>query len=58
MRCKLLVPDDTSVCPNCGSREFSDRWDGMVVILDATDSKVASLLGIKKPGMYALKVKQ
>jgi len=51
------VPDDTSVCPNCGGREFTDRWDGVVAVLDPQNSKVASLLGIKKSGMYAIKVR-
>ncbi|WP_449461755.1 transcription elongation factor subunit Spt4 [Tardisphaera miroshnichenkoae] len=41
----------------CGGREFSDRWDGMVAVLDPDNSKVASMLGIKKAGLYALKVR-
>ncbi|MFQ1021355.1 transcription elongation factor subunit Spt4 [Tardisphaera saccharovorans] len=57
VRCKALVPDDTNICPVCGGREFSDRWDGMVAVLDPDNSKVASMLGIKKAGLYALKVR-
>ncbi|MDP7974778.1 MAG: transcription elongation factor subunit Spt4 [Thermoprotei archaeon] len=55
-KCKLLVPDDTKVCPNCGSRDFSDKWDGIIVVIDPEHSKSAAMLGIRKPGSYALKI--
>jgi len=57
IRCKLLVQPNVKVCPNCGSRAFSDDWTGMVIILDVKKSKVANELQISKPGVYALKVR-
>ncbi len=56
-RCKLLVPLKTDSCPNCGSRDFSTDWIGMVIISDAERSILAEKLNIEKPGKYALKVR-
>jgi len=55
--CKALLSDDVEVCPVCGGREFSDDWDGFVAVVDVENSQVAKLLGIRKPGIYALKVR-
>jgi len=44
------------VCPNCDSRDFSDKWDGIIVVIDPEHSKSAAMLGIRKPGSYALKI--
>jgi len=57
VKCKRLVEPKVEVCPNCGSRVFSDDWEGLVVILDPESSIVSERLGIEKPGMYALKVR-
>ena len=57
IKCKLLVPPDTEVCPNCGSRNFTSDWEGAVIILEPEKSKVAKILGIEKPGMYAIKIR-
>ena len=56
VKCKALVKPEETKCPICGSTEFTDEWSGMVIILDPKRSKVAKLLGIDKPGRYALKV--
>jgi len=58
IKCKLLVPFNVEECPNCGSREFSEEWEGMVIILDAERSQVAKKLGIEKPGRYAIKLRR
>lgn len=55
-KCKLIVPDDVTQCPNCGSVEFSEEWRGLVIILDPEKSCIAKELGITKPGMYAVEV--
>lgn len=56
IRCKALVRIEEEKCPVCGSTEFSEEWSGMVIIVDPNRSKIAKLLGIEKPGRYALKV--
>ena len=55
-RCRLLVPREASVCPSCGSTTFTDAWTGVVIIIDVENSRLAKMLGIEKPGRYALKL--
>ncbi len=45
-----------NVCPNCAV-PTSKRWRGYVVIRDPANSQIAEKMNIKKPGMYALKVR-
>jgi len=46
-----------SRCPNCGSDRLSKDFTGMIIILDPEGSEVAKIMGIKKPGAYALRVR-
>ena len=55
-RCRLLVDREVVECPNCGSRDFTDEWEGVIIVIDPGKSLVASKLNINKPGRYALKV--
>jgi len=54
--CKALAPQDTTVCPLCGSTDFSEEWSGMVIVIDPERSQIAKALGITKPGRYAIKI--
>uniref|UniRef100_A0A7C1P033 Transcription elongation factor Spt4 n=1 Tax=Thermofilum pendens TaxID=2269 RepID=A0A7C1P033_THEPE len=56
VKCKLLVDEDVDMCPNCGSREFTDNWEGVIVVLNPS-SEAARILGIQRKGMYALKAR-
>ncbi|MCD6458927.1 MAG: DNA-binding protein [Thermofilum sp. ex4484_82] len=56
-RCKMLIPPKIEICPNCGSRDFSTDWIGMIIILDVENSVLAEKLDINKPGRYAIKVR-
>lgn len=56
VKCKLLVEEDVETCPSCGGREFTDNWEGLVVILNE-QSIAARILGIQKKGFYALKAR-
>ncbi len=55
-KCKALVNKEANVCPICGSSDFTDEWEGMVIIIDPENSEIAKMLGITKPGRYAIKV--
>jgi len=55
-KCNALVPHDETQCPVCGSRTFSDDWEGLVIIV-SSDSKTAKILNKTKPHMYAIKVR-
>ncbi len=57
LNCKMLSDKKEKICPNCGSKNFSDEWSGMVVILNVNKSQLAALLNIKKEGIYAVKVR-
>lgn len=54
-KCHHLVLKKEVKCPICGSDTFSDRWRGLIVVMDK-ESFVASLLGVSKEGYYAVKV--
>lgn len=56
--CKYVVQEDAPQCPNCGSTDFTTTWSGLVVVLDAERSCVAKRLGIERPGMYAIEIKE
>jgi DNA-directed RNA polymerase subunit E" len=56
-KCKLLVEPEVEVCPNCGSRNFSTDWEGMIIVLDPEKSEIAKLIGASKSGKYAIKVR-
>ena len=53
-QCKALTEGDK--CPICGSKDLTIHWEGIVVIIDPIRSQVAKYLGIKRTGMYALRV--
>ncbi len=55
--CKMLVPEDEPECPNCGSKEFSREWIGVIIVIDPEKSRIAKELDLKKPGMYAVEVR-
>ena len=55
-RCKYILGEDETKCPHCGGSEFSDEWHGIVIILDIS-SELAQIIGAKKTGRYAIKVR-
>lgn len=55
-RCRLLVPHEVNACPSCGSTSFTDTWSGVVIVVDPENSRLAKMLGISKPGRYALRL--
>lgn len=57
VNCKILVPLKVEICPSCGSRDFTEDWEGIVIILDPEKSELAKAMGKDKPGRYALKVR-
>jgi DNA-directed RNA polymerase subunit E" len=56
-QCKALVPRDAKECPVCGSRNFTDDWEGALIVLDPEKSRIARSAGVEKPGRYAVKVR-
>lgn len=54
-KCKLFVTGET--CPICKGNQFSENWQGRIIILDPVKSIVAQKLDIKTKGEYAIKVR-
>ena len=52
--CHLLT--DKPTCPVCKSQDFTPKWKGFMLVIDADRSAVAEKMGIKIPGKYALKL--
>jgi len=42
---------------NCKGKDFSDEWSGIFILFKPEESQLAKILGIKNPGMYAIKVR-
>ncbi|MCS7386430.1 MAG: DNA-binding protein [Candidatus Methanomethylicota archaeon] len=54
-KCHYLVEADVDVCPNCGGKDFSEYWRGLVIVVDPS-SETAKILNRSKPGRYAIEV--
>ncbi len=55
-QCRYIISTKEKVCPKCGG-ELSDKYSGMVIILDPVKSEIAKIVEINAPGAYAVKVK-
>lgn len=53
--CKALVKNGNK-CPICGSENLTEKFYGIVVVLNPEKSQLANFLGIKVAGEYALQV--
>jgi len=42
--------------PLCGGSDLSDEWSGIIIIMD-TNAQLASAIGAKQTGRYAIKVR-
>ncbi|MBN2122271.1 DNA-directed RNA polymerase, subunit E'' [Candidatus Micrarchaeota archaeon] len=54
--CKRLI-EDSNTCPACNSEELSERFSGLLIVLDAEKSEIAKIAEVKAPGRYAVNVK-
>jgi DNA-directed RNA polymerase subunit E" len=54
--CHLLLESEPA-CPMCGGTEFSERFNSIVQIFDASKSEIAAKIGAKAPGRYAIKIR-
>lgn len=54
--CRTLVDRDAEMCPACGSRDFTDEWSGVAIVIRPEDSEIASKLELSRRGRYAIRV--
>ena len=54
--CRMIVFTPEKACPKCGG-ELSERYSGMLLVLDPEHSEIAKAASINAIGIYAVKVK-
>ena len=54
--CKYIINTKEKVCPKCQG-ELSEKYSGVVMILEPERSEIAKLIGLNVVGSYAIKVK-
>ena len=52
-KCKVFITGQP--CQECGGTQFTESWKGKVAIFKPEESLIAQKMGIKKPGVYAIK---
>ena len=53
--CKIFVEGEQ--CPLCKGNQFTNLFNGKVVVLDSNKSFIAQQMNIKEKGRYAIKVR-
>ncbi len=54
--CRYIVYMNDKSCPRCGG-ELSEKFAGMIIILDPERSEIADVADLKAVGSYAIRVK-
>lgn len=54
--CRFIVHSNDKTCPKCQG-ELSEKFSGMVIVIDPEKSEVAKVVGVNAVGSYAIKVK-
>ena len=54
--CRMIILGNEKVCPKCNG-EISDRYSGMIIVLDPERSEIAKAASINALGAYAVRVK-
>ena len=52
--CKCVTV--AKICPACKSTDLSPDWNGIVLVVDPTNSEISKTLAITQKGKYAIKV--
>lgn len=51
----MIIEGDT--CPVCKTSELTDKWGGLLLIIEPEKSELAAKAAIKVPGRYAVRIK-
>jgi DNA-directed RNA polymerase subunit E" len=54
--CRYIVYVNERECPKCGG-ELSEKFAGMVIVLDPERSEIAKVAELNSVGSYAIRVK-
>lgn len=55
-QCRYIVHTNDKACPKCQG-ELSEKFSGLVIILDPEHSELAKIVEVNAVGTYAIKVK-
>jgi len=55
-QCRYINNTKDKACPKCGG-ELSEKYSGMIIVLDPERSEIAKMVGLNTVGNYAIKVK-
>ena len=53
-KCKCVTTG--KICPSCKSSDLTAYWEGIVIVANPEESRIAKTLKITAKGKYALKV--
>jgi len=53
-KCKFITI--AKICPACKSSDLTPYWEGIVIVANPEESRIAKTLKITAKGKYALKV--
>jgi len=53
-KCKCVTT--SKICPACKSSDLTPYWEGIVIVANPEESRIAKTLKITVKGKYALKV--
>jgi len=54
----IYISKGVTKCPLCGSEKLTNKWSGVVVVINPEISEIAKKLNFKSPGKYAAKIKE
>jgi len=54
--CRFIVRTKEKICPKCGG-ELSEKYSGVVIILEPERSEIAKLMELNASGSYAIRVR-
>ena len=52
--CKMLV--ETGDCPACKKNQFSNKYQGEIVLINLEKSEIGKIMGFENKGEYAIKI--
>ena len=55
---KLVIPTKDKKCPLCGGSRLTDKWEGLIIIIDPENSQIAKFKEIKEAGRYVISYRE
>jgi len=56
-KCRTIFTN-ADKCPKCGSKEFTEKWQGIIYVIDVEKSEVAKIINLNDKGKYAIIIRE